>query len=98
MSITAAFVLYAVIWFMTLFITLPLRLKTQGDVGEVVPGTHAGAPANFKAKRTAWVVTLWATPIWAIMAAVILFSGLSIREMDPWKSFRPQPLQVEQSQ
>ena len=58
----------------------------------------AGAPANFKAKRTAWVVTLWATPIWAIMAAVILFSGLSIREMDPWKSFRPQPLQVEQGQ
>ena len=43
MGITAALVLFAVIWFMVLFITLPIRLQTQGDVGEVTPGTQAGA-------------------------------------------------------
>ncbi|MAY31868.1 MAG: hypothetical protein CMM86_04625, partial [Rhodovulum sp.] len=38
MTITAAIVLFAVIWFMVLFVTLPVRLRTQGDVGEIVPG------------------------------------------------------------
>ena len=35
MGITSAIVLFAVVWFMTLFIVLPLRLETQGDAGEV---------------------------------------------------------------
>lgn len=94
MTITAAIVLYAVIWFMTLFITLPLKLRTQGDEGEVVPGTHAGAPADFQPKRVAIIVTIWGTLIWAVFAAVIVFGDLSIRELDPWKSFRPQPIEV----
>ena len=46
MSIVSAIVLFAVIWFMVLFIVLPIRLETQGDVGEHVPGTHAGSPAS----------------------------------------------------
>ncbi|NVO24152.1 DUF1467 family protein [Donghicola sp. C2-DW-16] len=94
MTITAAIVLYAICWFMTLFITLPLKLRTQGDEGEVVPGTPAGAPADFKPKRVALIVTIWGTLIWAAIASVIVFGGLSIRDMDPWKSIRPQPIEV----
>ncbi|MGB0798861.1 MAG: DUF1467 family protein, partial [Planktomarina sp.] len=41
MGITSALVLFAVIWFLTLLIVLPLRLQTQGDLGKVVHGTHA---------------------------------------------------------
>ena len=44
MSITSAIVLYVVLWFLTFLIVIPIRLKTQGDVGEIVPGTMAGAP------------------------------------------------------
>lgn len=43
MSVASSLVLFAVIWFMALFDVLPLRLKTQGDVGKVAPGTPAGA-------------------------------------------------------
>ena len=43
MSITSAIVLYAVIWFMVFLIVIPIRLQTQGDVGRIVPGTHAGS-------------------------------------------------------
>ena len=46
MTITAAIVLFAIIWFMVLFICLPLKVKTQGDSGEVVPGTPESAPEN----------------------------------------------------
>ena len=51
MSITSAIVLFAIVWFMVFFIALPIRLKTQGDVGEIVPGTQAGAPAEHQLKK-----------------------------------------------
>ena len=44
MGITSALVLLAVIWWMTFLIVLPFKVKTQGDMGHVEPGTHAGSP------------------------------------------------------
>ena len=83
MSIVSALVLLAVVWFMVLFVVLPIRLETQGDVGERVEGTHAGSPASsFSMKRKLWVTTLWAVPIWAVIAAVILWGGISVRDID----------------
>ena len=58
MPITSALVLFAVIWFLTLFIVLPLRLQTQGDVGEIEPGTHAGSPENPQMKKRFMVTTV----------------------------------------
>ena len=54
MGITSALVLFAVIWFLVFLVVIPIRLETQGDVGEVEPGTHAGAPANPNLKKKAW--------------------------------------------
>lgn len=82
MSIVSAIVLFAVIWFLTLFCVLPLRLQTQGDAGEIMPGTHASAPANLNMKRKAWITTIIATVLWGVIAGTILFSGLSIRDFD----------------
>ncbi len=83
MSIVSALVLFAVVWFMVLFVVLPIRLETQGDVGEKVEGTHAGSPASsFSMKRKLRLATLWAVPIWAVIAAVILWGGISVRDID----------------
>jgi len=82
MAITSAIVLFAVIWFLVMFITLPIRLRTQGDDGEVVPGTHAGAPTNFNVKRTMWIVTGISVVLWMVIAGVIVFGGLSVRDID----------------
>ena len=60
MTITAAIVLFAVVWFMVFFIVLPLRLTTQGDAGSVVPGTPKGAPLNEIVGRKARITTLFA--------------------------------------
>ena len=51
MGIMSGLVLYAVIWFVVLFVVLPIGLRTQGDEDEIVKGTQAGAPANFRIKR-----------------------------------------------
>ena len=83
MSVVSALVLLAVIWFLTLFVVLPIRLETQGDVGERVEGTHAGSPAsNFSMKRKMKITTMIAVPIWVVIAGVILWGGISVRDID----------------
>ena len=82
MAITSAIVLFAVIWFMTFLVVLPIRLKTQGDVGEVVHGTHAGAPDNPQLKKRAAITTGVAAVVWAVVVAIILSGMITVRDLD----------------
>ncbi len=82
MGVTSALVLYAVIWFMTFLIILPLRIQTQGDVGKVVPGTHAGSPEVHNLKRKAWRTTLISLAVWAVIAGVIVSGLVTVRDID----------------
>ena len=82
MAITSAIVLYAVVWFMVMFIVLPIGRRTQGDDGDIVPGTQAGAPANFNLKRTMIIVSAVALVVWAVICAVIISGVISIRDLD----------------
>ena len=57
MGITSAIVLFAVIWFLTFLVVIPFRIQTQGDLGDVVEGTHAGAPQVHNLARKAKLTT-----------------------------------------
>ncbi|MBO9447128.1 DUF1467 family protein [Ruegeria sp. R14_0] len=82
MTITAAAVLFAVIWFMTLLVVLPIRIKTQGDLGDIVPGTHSGAPEVHHMKKKMWITTGITVVLWAIVAGIILSGLISVRDFD----------------
>jgi predicted secreted protein len=82
MSITSALVLFAVIWFMTFLIVIPIRLQTQGDLGEIVPGTQAGAPEHHYLKKKAWITTGITVVLWAIISAIILSGWITVRDLD----------------
>ena len=82
MTITAALVLFSVVWFMTFFIVLPLRLTTQGDAGAVEPGTPAGAPAGYVVKRKAKLTTMVALVVWAVLAGIITSGWITVRDFD----------------
>jgi predicted secreted protein len=75
-------VLFAVIWTVVFFIVLPLRLETQGEAGEIVPGTHASSPADFSFKKKAKVTTKFALPIWLVIAGIIWSGAVSVRDFD----------------
>ncbi|MFN3938236.1 MAG: DUF1467 family protein [Gemmobacter sp.] len=90
MTITGGAVLFMVIWFMTFFVILPLRLTTQGDAGEVVPGTPPAAPAGHVVLRKAKLATFWALGIWAVIAAVILSEVISVRDLDVLGTMGPR--------
>lgn len=82
MGPVSAIVLYLVIWFVVLLVVLPIRLETQGERGEVVPGTPEGAPANLDMWKKVRLVTWVSALVWAVVAGII-FSGLiTIRDLD----------------
>jgi predicted secreted protein len=82
MTITSAIVVYAVTWFLTLFCVLPYRTVSQDEANHVEPGTPPGAPAEDVMRRKAWITTLIATPIWAVICGVILSGWIGIDDLD----------------
>jgi predicted secreted protein len=84
MGIVSGLVLFAIIWFMTFLIALPIRVQTQGDLGDVVPGTHAGAPEKHHLRKKVLWTTLASLVIWAICAAVILSGRITPDDLERW--------------
>ncbi|WP_209426506.1 DUF1467 family protein [Pararhodobacter sp. SW119] len=82
MTVFSGFVLYAVLWFLTLFLVLPLRLTTQGDAGSVVPGTPSSAPQDAQMRKRLTITTIASFVIWAIVAAIILSGLVGIDDID----------------
>jgi predicted secreted protein len=85
MTITSVIVLFAVIWFLTLFVVLPIGMRTQGEAGDVTPGTPSSAPAEPRMRRKFALVTVIAVLIWAPLCAFIVWGGVSVRDLDVWR-------------
>ena len=83
----SAFVLYAVFWFMTLFVILPLRLTTQGEAGTTVKGTLESAPENPRLKRRFLLTTVIALVLWGITVAIILSGRITMEDFDLFRRF-----------
>ena len=71
-------------WFLVLFVLLPIGQKSQADVGEVTPGTPAGAPHEPQLKRKMLLATLIAAVIWAILAWIILGDIITRADVNRW--------------
>ena len=55
MGIGTGIAIYFVIWWTTLFVTLPFRMRSQAETGGIAPGTDHGAPQNPQMlRRMAW--------------------------------------------
>lgn len=82
MGVASALVLFLVIWFMTFLVVLPIRIRTQGEAGHVVPGTHAGSPETHHLKKKVWIVTIVSAVLWSIIATIILTGTITVRDID----------------
>ena len=81
MSVFSAFVVFAMIWAMVFLIGLQIGQRTQGDVGERVPGTHDSSPAAFRiGPRVLWctaiAMVLWGVTIWLITSGIVTIDGI----------------------
>ena len=87
MNVVTGIVLYAIIWFVTLFVILPFRMKSQSEEGNVVPGTPGSAPAEPALRKRFLITTLVAAILWGGVAAIILTEAISIEDFDLFTYF-----------
>ena len=77
MTITASLVLFAIFWFILLFVTLPLKIKTQQETGKQTPGTPPSAPEDPQIRTKMLWVTVVAFFLWIIAIVSIYFIFLN---------------------
>lgn len=78
MSWTGAIVLYAVSFFLCLFMILPRGVPTQLEEGDVEPGTPGGAPAEIDIRRKfMWAAAAAVAPV-ALFGANAAFGWLTL--------------------
>ena len=82
MSVTSAFVLFAVIWFLTFLIVIPFKIKTQGDMGVVLKGTQAGAPEVHDLRKKAIITTGVSLILWLLITILIVSELVTIEDID----------------
>ena len=79
MNIITGFVVFSITWFVVLFMVLPWGVRTQGEEGEVVPGTVESAPVNPAIWRKLLATTVVTAIIFAIFLATIEFELVDYR-------------------
>ena len=71
MRTSVAIATFFCMWFITLFAVLPFFARTQGEAGDVIPGTPESAPHKINIAKVFWVNTLVAAITFAGVYAVI---------------------------
>jgi len=80
MNIVGSVAIYFVCWWMTLLAVLPIGVRTQGEEGEIVPGTIASAPATPRIGRKLLLTTILALIPWSIGFAILEYDILSFAD------------------
>ncbi len=89
MNILSAIILFLVVWFMCLFVILPLRLTSQKEAGDVVRGTPASAPSNPQLKKKFLLVTVVAVIVWTGLVLFLMSGIVTIRDLDFFNRMDP---------
>ena len=91
MSWASGLAIYFVIWWMSLFISLPFAMRSQAEVGEVTDGTEPGAPAQPQLLRRFLWNTVLATSVFGLFWFVFYYLDISMTDLPriPPTSERP---------
>lgn len=77
----SALVVWLIIWWLVLFIILPIGIRGQAEEEDIVEGSEPGAPHTLNIKRKFIQTTVIASLLWVLICALILSGWLS------WDSF-----------
>ena len=81
MAIGTGIAIYFLIWWLTLFITLPFKMKSQVEDGMVVEGTDPAAPAQpMMGKRMMWN-SVFAGVVFFIFWFVVYYLGIGVHSI-----------------
>lgn len=71
-------VVFLITWWIVLFMTLPLGVRSQAEHGEMVAGTDPGAPVLPDLKRKAWLTTVITSYVWLALFVLIEFQPIPL--------------------
>ena len=80
-QISTAFAIYFVLWWVTLFVTLPFGVRSQHEDGGGAPGTDPGAPVLARMGRKLVWTTLLSAIVFAVGMAAYHAGYLSIERL-----------------
>ncbi|MFZ1814479.1 MAG: DUF1467 family protein [Rhizobiaceae bacterium] len=86
MSFLTGFAVYFIIWWVTLFMVLPVGVKSQAEEGERLQGTDPGAPVQSRFGMKLVANTLLAGVVFAIWYYLTHVAGFGF---DPFPSLFP---------
>lgn len=75
------FAYFFLFWWLTLFATLSIGLRTQNDEGEVTLGTEAGAPAKPRILRSLLLNTIITIILFGSWYYVTQIMGIGVAEI-----------------
>lgn len=78
MPILTVAAIYFILWWMVLFIVLPLGYRSQREEGEVTFGTVESAPAKFRGGRVILLTTLLSAAIYLAYHLASVYFGFGI--------------------
>jgi predicted secreted protein len=75
MNLFSAFVVWLIIWWLVLFIILPIGIRGQAEEGDIVKGSEPGAPHTLDIKRKFIQTTIIASVLW-MLTCILIVSGV----------------------
>jgi predicted secreted protein len=69
-TISTAFAIFFVLWWIVLFVTLPFGVRSQQEDGEIIPGSDPGAPIASRMGRK----LIWTTVISIVVYAIMMLA------------------------
>jgi predicted secreted protein len=87
--ITTALAVYFVLWWIVLFTVLPFGVQSQGERGDVVPGSDPGAPALPRLGLKLLCTTLVSAAIFVLLWLVQAGGLVTLDDLDLFRRRAP---------
>lgn len=81
MSPFSAFVVFLLLWWVTLFAVLPMGVRGQAEENDIVNGSEPGAPVQSNIKRKFILTTIIASILWVLVCGIIISGVISWDEL-----------------
>lgn len=75
MNLFSAFVVWLIIWWLTLFLILPIGIRGQAEEDDILEGSEPGAPHTLDIKKKFIQTTIIASILW-VLTCLLIISGI----------------------
>ena len=80
-TVSTLFAIYFVVWWVTLFVTLPFGVRSQHEEGGGAPGTDPGAPVASQMGRKLIWTTIVATVVFVAFYALYASHAVTLEDL-----------------